>query len=235
MRGDLAGPIRELIRERDCFLFDLDGTLVDSSPLHDRAYREALAALAPEVLRRFDYEPCKGRRTRDALKTFGIEDEALLAQLTEAKQAAYRRLVESGAVQLLPCARELLAGLRARGGRLFLVTGGSSRSTHAVLTALGIFDWFEQVVTADDVANGKPAPDCWRECVARGAIEAERALVIEDALSGIESARAAGLACIAVNNPALVALPEYGGSLADVFEAALDSGGRKSETECQWS
>jgi HAD superfamily hydrolase (TIGR01509 family) len=223
-----------VIRERDCFLFDLDGTLVDSSPLHDRAYREALKALAPEVLRRFDYEPCKGRRTRDALRLFGIEDEALLSELTEGKQGAYRRLVEAGEVQLLRHARELLETLRARGARLFLVTGGSARSTRAVLGALGIFDWFEQIVTADDVANGKPAPDCWLECVARAAIAPERALVIEDALSGIESARVAGLACIAVNNPALVALPEYAGSLAGVLEAALDSGGRKSETECQW-
>jgi len=230
MRGDLSA----LIRERDCFLFDLDGTLVDSSPLHDRAYREALETLAPEVLPRFAYEPCKGRRTHDALRMFGIEDEALVAELTEAKQAAYRRLVESGAVQLLPYAREILETLRAREGRLFLVTGGSARSTRAVLSALGILEWFEQIVTADDVANGKPAPDCWRECVARASIAPDQALVFEDALSGIESARAAGLACIAVNNPALVALPEYAGSLVDVFEAVLDSGGRKSETGGRW-
>ena len=89
-------------------------------------------------------------------------------------------------------------------------------------------------MTADDVANGKPSPDCWLECVARASIAPERALVIEDALSGIESARAAGLACIAVNNPEAAALPEYAGTLADVFEAVLDSGGRKSETGGRW-
>lgn len=215
MRTDLAA----LLRERSCFLFDLDGTLVDSSPCHERAYREALEARLPDLARRFSYEPCKGRRTRDALRWFGIEDEALLAELTEAKQQAYRELVEAGAIQLLPDARELLDVLRARGKRVFLVTGGSRRSTQSVLAGLGILNRFEHVVTADDVANGKPAPDCWLECIVRAGISLDQALAIEDALSGIEAARAAGIECVAVNNPELSALPEYVGTLTDILPA----------------
>jgi beta-phosphoglucomutase-like phosphatase (HAD superfamily) len=109
--------------------------------------------------------------------------------------------------------------LRERGKRLFLVTGGSSRSTRSVLTSLGIFDWFEQIVTADDVAHGKPAPDCWLECLSRGAIAPVHALVVEDAATGIQSARAAGLACIAVNNQELAALKDYAGTLCEVLTA----------------
>jgi HAD superfamily hydrolase (TIGR01509 family) len=150
---------------------------------------------------------------------YGVEDERLLSELTEAKQQAYRAQVEAGAVQFIPYGRELLEALRERGARLFVVTGGSARSTRTVLNSLGIWEWFEQVVTADDVTHGKPAPDCWLECVRRASIDVARALVVEDALSGIESAHAAGLACIAVNNVALAALPEYAGSLRDVLTA----------------
>jgi beta-phosphoglucomutase-like phosphatase (HAD superfamily) len=82
MRSDLAG----LLRERSCFLFDLDGTLVDSNACHERAYLEALRSRLPELVPRFSYEACKGRRTRDALRALGIDD-GLAAELTEAKQS----------------------------------------------------------------------------------------------------------------------------------------------------
>lgn len=203
----------------ECFLFDLDGTLVDSNPCHERAYLEALSDRLPEVAARFVYEHCKGRPTREAIRLYGVDQPALIEELTEAKQAAYRRLVEAGAVQLLPHAHALLSLLRERGKRLFLVTGASARSTRAVLTSLAIHDWFDRIVTADDVSAGKPAPDCWLVCCERASIPRDTAIVLEDALSGVESARAAGLACLAVNNPELAALPEYAGTLEDVLLA----------------
>jgi HAD superfamily hydrolase (TIGR01509 family) len=214
MRSNLAS----LLRERNCFLFDLDGTLVDSSHCHERAYRDALEAAPPELVRRFSYEACKGRRTRDALRALGVDD-GLVDVLTEAKQHSYREQVEAGRVVLLPFAREVLRFLSDRGSRLFLVTGGSKRSTEAVLAGLGIASWFEQIVTADDVANGKPAPDCWLACMERAAIAPSSALAVEDALSGIQSARAAGLDSIAINNPELAELPEYAGTLEDILTA----------------
>jgi HAD superfamily hydrolase (TIGR01509 family) len=216
MRSDLPA----LLRERTSFLFDLDGTLVDSNPCHERAYLQVLRVMMPDVAARFSYELCKGRRTRDALRLFGIEDPALIAEVTEAKQAAYRELVAAGAVEFLPMAREILETLRHRGRRLFLVTGGSRRSTAAVLANLGITDWFEQIVTADDVERGKPAPDCWLMCMERASLVPGEAIVIEDALSGVIAARAAGIDSIALNNPELAELPEYAGTL-EHFAAAL--------------
>jgi HAD superfamily hydrolase (TIGR01509 family) len=207
------------LHSKECFLFDLDGTLVDSNPCHEQAYRQALSARLPDVERRFSYEVCKGRRTRDALRLFGVEDEALLTKLTEAKQQAYRDLVDAGAVKLLPGAGEFLDALRGAGRRVFVVTGASARSTKAVLTGLGIIGWFEHIVTADDVAEGKPAPDCWLECMGRGEVVPAAAVAIEDAVSGIEAARAAGIDCLAVNNPELAGLPEFVGTMTDLLRA----------------
>jgi len=211
--------LSQLVAQRDCFLFDLDGTLVDSNACHERAYLTALRPRLPGLAARFDYEPCKGRRTRDALRDLGIVDDALIEQLNAAKQQSYRDLVEAGAVGLTPHAHEVLTALRRRRSRLFVVTGGSRRSTESVLRSLDIQDWFEAIVTADDVAECKPAPDCWLHCVAPSEIEAGRALIVEDALNGIVSARAAGIEAIAVNNPALAHLPEYAGSLKNLLDA----------------
>lgn len=214
--------LSQLLGERDCFLFDLDGTLVDSNACHERAYLTILRPRLPELAARFNYEPCKGRRTKDALRDMGIEDEALIEELNAAKQQAYRDLVEAGAVGLIPYAREVLTALREKSKRLFIVTGGSRRSSESVLRSLGIRDWFEAMVTADDIVNSKPAPDCWLHCVAEAGLARERSLVVEDALNGIVSARAAGIDAIAVNNPELAHLPEYAGSLEDI-RRALDS------------
>jgi len=209
--------LSRLLQERDSFLFDLDGTLVDSNACHERAYQIALRPRLPELAANFNYEPCKGRRTRDALRDLGIEDERLIEELNETKQQAYRELVDAGAVVLIPYAREVLEALRERKSRLFVVTGGSRRSSESVLRSLGILDWFEALVTADDIVNSKPAPDCWLQCVASAGLTPQRSLVVEDAFNGILSARAAGLDAIAVNNPELAHLPEYAGSLEDVI------------------
>jgi HAD superfamily hydrolase (TIGR01509 family) len=211
--------LSQLLQRRDNFLFDLDGTLVDSNACHERAYLMTLRPRLPELAAKFNYEPCKGRRTRDALRDLGIEDEHLIEELNETKQQAYRELVDAGAVALIPYAREVLTALRQREKRLFIVTGGSRRSSESVLRSLGILDWFEALVTADDIVNSKPAPDCWLQCVAKAGLEPSQSLVVEDAFNGILSARAAGLDAIAVNNPELAHLPEYAGTLENVHRA----------------
>ncbi|MDE3196444.1 MAG: hypothetical protein KGN84_08875, partial [Acidobacteriota bacterium] len=71
---------------RESFLFDLDGTLVDSNACHERAYLSALGPRLPELAARFNYEPCKGRRTKDALRDLGLTGEALIEELNTAKQ-----------------------------------------------------------------------------------------------------------------------------------------------------
>ena len=203
----------QLLRQRECILFDLDGTLVDSNACHERAYLKVLRPRLPDLAARFDYEPCKGRRTRDALRDMGLTDEALIEEINAAKQQAYRDLVDEGAVVFLPGARELLSELRGSGKRLFLVTGGSARSTAQVLGRLAIAEWFEAMVTADDIVNSKPAPDCWIQCLAAARVDATRAVALEDARNGIVSARAAGVEAIGVNNPQLVDLPEFAGQI----------------------
>ena len=207
----------QLLRERECILFDLDGTLVDSNACHERAYLTVLRPRLPELAARFDYEPCKGRRTRDALRDMGLSDETLIEEINAAKQQAYRDLVDEGAVVFLPGARQLLSELRNRGKRLFLVTGGSARSTAQVLGRLGIADWFEALVTADDIVHSKPAPDCWIQCLAAACVKASHTVAIEDARNGIISARAAGVDAIGVNNPQLADLPEFAGSIEDLL------------------
>lgn len=188
---------------KTAFLFDLDGTLLDSSRLHEKAFREALSDYAPPLLEGFDYESLKGRSTVESFQGLGIVEAGALGALVSEKQRRYRAAVEAGELRLMPGSLEILELLQRRRKRLFVVTGGSRRSVDAALDATGIHAFFEAVITADDVACGKPAPDGFLECLARSGLQAAQAVGIEDSIHGLEACRTAGLDVVLVNNTSL--------------------------------
>ncbi len=185
------------------FLFDLDGTLLDSSALHEKAFREVLSDYAPSLLNSFDYESLKGVSTSESFRALGIADAREIETLSCEKQRRYRDAVLSGELRLMPGAPEILVLLQNRRKRLFAVTGGSRESVNAALDATGIHAFFEGVITSDDVSRGKPAPDGFLLCLKRSGIPAAQAVGIEDSVNGLAACRAAGLDVVLVNHPVL--------------------------------
>lgn len=120
------------------------------------------------------------------------EGRALVEEMTDLMYEQLQRQVDAR-----PGAVELVARLR---GRLPLAVASNSptRLVDAALLAAGLTDAFDAVVTSDDVANPKPAPDVYLEACRRLGVAPEDALALEDSPSGIAAAKAAGLACIAV-------------------------------------
>lgn len=210
-----------LLQGVTCFLFDLDGTLIDSSPCHERAFVRTLETERPHLVDSFNYEQHKGKSTRETFVDLGIADLEVLSKMTERKQSLYRQMVEIGEVIAFPFAKELLTALSRSQYRSWVVTGASRRSADAALTRLGLRDFFEGMVTGDETERSKPAPDLYLKCLEDNAIEPICAIAIEDALPGIQSARAAGLSVMAVNNAELSHLPEYVGTLKDLHDMWL--------------
>ncbi|MGE0255776.1 MAG: HAD family hydrolase [Alphaproteobacteria bacterium] len=183
-------------------LFDLDGTLVDSGPLHDRAFRDVLAEAMPEALAGFDYAAVRGQTTAAVFRRLGVDDAARCAELTRAKQARYRALVAAGALPVMAGAADLLRLLGAQGRRCYLVTSASRASADAALAAAGLGDAFAGTVAAEDAPYGKPAPDLYLRCLTRFGVAADDAVAVEDSPAGFAAARAAGVAVVAVHGAA---------------------------------
>ncbi len=183
-----------------CYLFDLDGTLVDSSPVHERAYRHVLAERHPALLPDFDYRTISGLITSDAFRSLGL-DESQSREATLFKQSLYRETVHS--VGAMPGARALLEKLKARGAAIAIVTSASRLSATPTLEATGLLTFADMLVTADDVTKGKPDPEPYRAAVARFKADPATTIAVEDALSGIVSAHAAGVKVIGVHDPAI--------------------------------
>lgn len=176
-------------------IFDFDGTIAETTPLHALAFKETLAPLGIAV----DYPSIAGLKTQDAIvcclsRAGRCETDFNLPALVAEKQRRARALIAEELVPI-PAVEAFLVRARSR-FRMALVTSGSQGTVTLALQKLGYEDWFSPVVCAEDVARGKPAPDGLLNALAIMQVRPDQALVFEDAEYGFEAARAAGLAVV---------------------------------------
>lgn len=185
----------------DAVIFDCDGTLVHSMPLHFEAWCEALSLHgAANIFKEDVFYAMGGRPTKDIVVE--INDEYGL-KLDPAKVAFSKReafLRKLGQLELID---EVAAFAESLRGKLpmAIATGGTRLVIEKTLQAVGVSDLFEEVVTADDVVNGKPAPDIFLKAAQLLGVKPERCLVLEDAPAGVMAGQLAGMTVISIPAP----------------------------------
>ena len=203
----------------EAFLFDLDGTLVDS----ERENVESVVLAA----RRHGAELSEEERqfvighSWNEIYQMVARDHALavpMTQLIAEAVAEKRALLAHSGYRALPGAIGAVQRF-ARRSKLAIVTGASTAEARDAITGLGITDHVAVLVAAEDYSHGKPAPDPYAQAIARLGVSAARSIAIEDATPGILSARAAGARVIAVRAGNFAG---YDLSPADVVVDTLD-------------
>lgn len=185
----------------DGVIFDCDGTLVDSMPAHFDAWCEALALYgAGGIFKEDVFFAMGGRPTRDIVVDLNSEYDLKLDPdaIALAKREAFLRKLHS-----LELIDEVADFAKSLSGKIpiAVASGGSRHVIEKTLKLLGCSDWFDEVVTADDVPNGKPSPDIFLKAAELLGVAPERCLVIEDAPPGVIAAQAAGMKVITVPMP----------------------------------
>ena len=173
--------------EVQAILFDIDGTLVDSTPAVERTWRSWAAARGMDAILAVSH----GRRSEDTIADV-LPPGQRAAAVVELEQM---ELDDLDSVVALPAAGELLAGLPPE--RWAAVTSGSRRLMRARLAAAGL-PVPAVLVTADDVSQGKPDPAGYLLAAESLGFAAEHCLVVEDAPAGLQAGRAAGAHVLAV-------------------------------------
>jgi HAD superfamily hydrolase (TIGR01509 family) len=191
--------LNPVIQYKKYFLFDLDGTLVDSNELHSLAFQQVLSRSAPEILTNFDYEGIKGRRTSDVFAEYGFSDAKQIALLTAEKQSAYASAIAAYGLPLIAGAREILDFLSGHRRTLYLVSAGSRASVEDALRAAQIRNYFSGVITSDDVARSKPSPDIYRKCLDVHDLSTASCVAVEDSESGVQASIGAGIDSVMVS------------------------------------
>jgi len=176
------------------YIFDCDGTLVDSMPLHLHAWRAALEKhrFPPEqftLLMHHDFAGMPGAAiVRKLNADFGCD---LPPDLVEADKVEWYLAHHHEMQGIEP----VVALARAAAGRLpmAVASGSDAHIVHDSLRALEIHDLFATIITPADVARGKPAPDMFLLAAERMGVAPQDCLVFEDSKLGIEAAEAAGM------------------------------------------
>jgi HAD superfamily hydrolase (TIGR01509 family) len=176
------------------FIFDLDGTLVDTMPSHYRAWTAVAARHGfefPEV-RFYGLGGVPTAKIAALLiAEAGLDLDPLLVA-REKEQLYYDGLGDEGRIRPIEVVVELARRHRGE-GPLAVASGSVRRLVTRTLAALGITDWFAAVVTAEDTERHKPEPDVFLEAARRMDAEPGRCTVYEDTDIGLEAARRAGM------------------------------------------
>jgi beta-phosphoglucomutase len=183
----------------EAVIWDVDGTLVDTAELHFQAWVELCRDLG-RPFNRADFAATFGRRNPEIFRhLFGdrysdSELDALGLQKEELYRAAARRGVE-----LLPGVRTLLEGLKAAGFRQAIGSSAPRANVELIMDLTGSRDLFDACSCAEDTTRGKPDPQVFLIAAQKLGTAPTRCVVVEDAVAGVEAARAGGMKCIAVS------------------------------------
>jgi HAD superfamily hydrolase (TIGR01509 family) len=180
-------------------LFDHDGTLVDSEPVHFALWNTVLAKYRVHITEQHYKARHAGLPTRANAEDLAARFRLPVASaaLAAEKNAATVAYLAHHAFPLMPGVVEAIGEFSALGLKLAVVTGANANGIRATLRAHALESRFCLTVSGDDVRHSKPAPDCYLFALERLGLRADECIAIEDTEHGLQAAAQAGIECIA--------------------------------------
>ena len=177
-------------------LFDLDGVLVNTTYLHYETFRDALTFVKPEMTLSWEEHEQKFEGMSTRLKLKHLNEQSILTEeegerLFEKKQELLQKRM-TYYVQPNESLKLMLITLNNQGFRLFCCSNSIRKTLDAILTGLGIREFFEATYSNEDVTNPKPSPDIYQLAMSQCFLTPEKCLIVEDSLVGRTAAYASG-------------------------------------------
>jgi beta-phosphoglucomutase family hydrolase len=192
---------KDVVREMEAVIFDMDGLMIESEHLHSRSFEEVLKNHGAEPeLNDVGVVQTLGIGTpnnwKKLKKKHGLEPS--VEELTDQKHLVYEDLIPQ--VHVTPGLLELLNDLKKSGIKMAVASGSSKNNIDRILKQVNIKNYFEAIVSSDDVEHPKPSADIFLYAAQKLKVKPKNCIVLEDAQSGIEAAKAASMLAIAVPN-----------------------------------
>ncbi len=183
-------------------LFDMDGVLIDSEPFYEKTEAEILTergVTLDEETRAMVVGTQMGKLWQVMIARFGLTEtcDALVAE----EKKRYRAHLLNGDILIMPGASELVDAVQGAGLRTAIVSSSWQYEIETVMDRYGFRTAMDTFVSGEDVAEGKPNPAPYLLAAERLGVTPENCLVIEDSAAGVQSAKAAGMRCIALKRP----------------------------------
>lgn len=190
----------ESSQQAKAVIWDMDGVMVDTAPYHLVAWQEVFRKKNIDFTEE-DFRHTFGQRN-DAIITSVLGAEVAWSELEAIsceKEIGFRRRIKHK-VEPLPGVMELVASLREHGFRMALASSAPVANIRLIIQGLNLDDYFQAVISGEDVTEGKPSPQVFLLAASRLGVEPGHCVVIEDAVAGVSAARRAGMRCLAVTN-----------------------------------
>lgn len=176
-------------------MVDMDGTLVDTSKANYLAYQKAAEQFGCQISYEYYRDYCNGRYYKDFLQPVTHGDESVIEAIHECKKAIYPQYFS--ALSLNHTLFYLLKAVHYA-YKITLVTTASRKSTEDILKHFGLQDFFDLVITHNDVKKNKPDPEGYLLAMKSFSAQPQECLIFEDSSTGIEAAARAGVTCFVV-------------------------------------
>jgi HAD superfamily hydrolase (TIGR01509 family) len=179
-------------------IFDMDGVIVDTEPVHHYAYHQHFKNLNIDVTEEM-YASFTGNSTKNVYQrlkeTFDILDE--VENLVQKKRSLFNDAFdEKEDLDLLPGVRELIVDLHSNGMQLILASSASKVTIERVFKRFSLHQYFTHIVSGEDFPKSKPHPAIFEHAASLSLAPKEECVIIEDSTNGIKAANAAGIYCI---------------------------------------
>jgi HAD superfamily hydrolase (TIGR01509 family) len=180
-------------------LWDLDGTLIDTTALHYHAWQQTMSDFG-EAYSYEEFAEGFGRSNRSVLaEKFQIAPDApRIHEISTYKEAMVRQLLPTTELTLMPGVAAALELLAAHGVLQAISSSGPMANIVAMVNKLAIGDRFAAILSGANLARGKPHPGLFLNSAAALGVAPALCIVVEDSVHGIEGARCAGMASVAV-------------------------------------
>ena len=182
-------------------IFDMDGVIVNSEPIHDKASDIVLKKYGIKLDKKTDNEinnEFRGCTEKFFWKTFskrfGLKQN--YKDLIKEKQLTYLDLIKKHTEPVQGCS-DLIKVLKTK-YKIGLASSSSAKEIDFILTKLKIKKYFDVITSGEFIEKSKPAPDIYLETATKLGVKPKNCLVFEDAVNGVKAAKAAGMKCIAI-------------------------------------
>lgn len=180
-------------------LFDMDGLMVDTEPLHLQAFNFALEKFGKHLTEEENTKRYIGTPDTEGAKDMVVRFNLPISvsEFLKVKQDKSRELL-SGHLIPEPGLIELLDNLKEGGYKVAIASSSSLENIKAIVKNLGVEDKIDQLASAEEAERGKPAPDVYLLAAEKLGVKSEECLVLEDAPKGVEAGKAAGTTVFAI-------------------------------------
>ncbi len=183
----------------EAIIFDMDGTVIDST----RNDFTAWTRVFDEYDYAFSFEEyvrvlgAKGSEIIEERLELGREE---VDKMLKRKESYFQEELDKNGLRLIPHVEELLKEIKSMDLKTALATGSGDEKLKMIFERLNIEQYFDVILTADDVQHGKPDPEIFLNAAKKLGVSPEQAIVMEDAENGVRAAKAGNMLCIAITS-----------------------------------